>query len=386
MAAKKKQSKSGSKPKKARTAKQKKADRARSRAMKAGTMPKPGKKRASGKKAAKKAKAKKSHPKKKKAKAKSSSKPRKKPRKKTSGKRKGASRRAGKPSAATARAQVNVRVAREGGGGGGAAESRRKKKKGHRSGKRRSMRENPLDGLEYLSAVFTTALGALAAQVNDRFWATHALGPSTLNPGDGHFGDSPPTDGSYPGLYNATAILAPMDWKRWLSGVALAAIPYGASAFVPTRHRFWRTSMQTFAIGAGAVVVAKGATDLASRFLTKYGWAQRLFDGEMRASMLKQGSAYTGPPLPTAGLGAPQLKSTGCGACVNCATGVGACCGSKTAPPVQQPPTQTTTPPSSEATPPAMQSTPFSGAGAPPANNDTNGSSRPGRYSWGDAA
>lgn len=188
--------------------------------------------------------------------------------------------------------------------------------------------ENPLTGMELFVGGLTGILGFISADLNDRFWATHKLGPSILNPGPGNYGDSPPATGSYAGLYNATAVLAPMDLKRWASGLALAGLPFLFAHFV--RSGTSRSALQFFGFGAGMRVLGKGSQDLMAMLLLKTGIGQRLYDGEMRGAAQQKFAkdpSYTFV-LPQSGLGAPAMPQyTGCGSCLNCATGVGACCG-----------------------------------------------------------
>ena len=114
---------------------------------------------------------------------------------------------------------------------------RRHHSRRHHSARRRSSRrrgysmENPLEPMEILVGALTGTLGFIAADALDRVWATHALLPNpgipTGTDGKPNWTDNPAmTGGSYPGLYNATAVLAPMDWKRWLSGVGITAAPF----------------------------------------------------------------------------------------------------------------------------------------------------------------
>jgi hypothetical protein len=202
--------------------------------------------------------------------------------------------------------------------------------------------ENPLGGMELVVGLFTGVLGFATADLLDRFIATHALTAKS----DGSFADTPPADGNYPGLYNATAVLAPMDWKRWLVGGAVSGTPLVAAQFVSSK--VGRSALQMFGFGSGMRVLGKGLVDLGAMLAKKYSFTQRLYDGELRAGALKAKDGSEAA-LPSAGLGSP------CG-CANCTTGVGSCCGRLNtssppasppiyAPPATPPQQPTTTPP-----------------------------------------
>jgi len=196
--------------------------------------------------------------------------------------------------------------------------------------------------MELVVGLFTGVLGFATADLLDRFIATHALTAKS----DGSFADTPPADGNYPGLYNATAVLAPMDWKRWLVGGAVSGTPLVAAQFVSSK--VGRSALQMFGFGSGMRVLGKGLVDLGAMLAKKYSFTQRLYDGELRAGALKAKDGSEAA-LPSAGLGSP------CG-CANCTTGVGSCCGRLNtssppasppiyAPPATPPQQPTTTPP-----------------------------------------
>jgi hypothetical protein len=207
-----------------------------------------------------------------------------------------------------------------------------------RTRRRRSRRgfamENPLTGEELLVGGFTGVLGFVAADALDRVLATHALGTSTTGSvgtdGKPLYGDTPLTTGAYTGLYNATAILAPMNVWRWVAGVVgMTGVPLVIAAFI--KNPVGRSALQFFAFGAGMRVLGKAADDLMAYLFGRTSWGARLYDGEARAAALKSTSG-TGVNssgqnvmgnFPTTGLG--SLGANGCG-CVNCTTGVGACC------------------------------------------------------------
>jgi hypothetical protein len=337
------------------------------------------KKAAAPKKKRKKAKSK-SPKKRKKAKSKSrksSSKKKRKSGKKKKAKSKGGKRRASKQRQAVIRIpgkteiiripgkteiiRVPVRSAAEG--------TKRKKGKGKkRKGSRRTtetmpvvyesggVMENPLSGVEWVVVAITGVAGFGTMDLIDRILATHAL-VEPLHPGTDPdsgklWGDLPPTTGSYAGLYNATAVLAPMDWKRWLAGIGVTATPIIVANFISAP--IGRSAFQLFGIGAGLRFAGKAFQDFMAWALKKTGFGQRIFDGEMRAAALRGskgdhvtmkgsfpisglGAAEEQLPAPD-GVGAPTNgypggapENTGiagapCGTCINCRTGVGSCC------------------------------------------------------------
>jgi hypothetical protein len=189
---------------------------------------------------------------------------------------------------------------------------------------------------EMVAGGLTMLGGALVAEIADRFVATHALTAKTgVNGSDGKpvFADTPDTSGSYKGLFNATAVLAPMNITRWLVGVGLTVVPFGIS-FALKKGGTARSVIQLGAFGAGVRTLLKGSSDLAGKMLGRTATGARLYDGEARAGAvqaLAQGSPDTTGDYPSVGLGAAQPKGLGaahkCGACAPCRTGVGACCG-----------------------------------------------------------
>jgi len=237
----------------------------------------------------------------------------------------------------------------------------------HRSHRRISRRrggamENPLTGMELAVGAVTGVVGFIAADALDRVLATHALGASasgaTGSDGKPLYGDTPMTTGAYAGLYNATAVLAPMDWQRWLAGAGITVTPFVVAAFI--KSPVGRSSLQFFGFGAGVRILGKAVTDLMAKFFGRTSWGARMYDGEARAAALKNGGDTS--LYPTSGLGSlPTGVGSGCN-CANCTTGVGACCrltGSQALPPPagvpQAPwqPTNTVTPtPAPALTPP----------------------------------
>lgn len=241
----------------------------------------------------------------------------------------------------------------------------------HRSHRRYSRRrsgamENPLTGMEIAVGAVTGVVGFISADALDRVLATHALSGTT-----GAYVDNPPTTGSYIGLYNGTAVLAQMDWKRWLAGAGITIVPFTIAAFI--KSPVGRSSLQFFGFGAGIRVLGKAVTDVIAYLMRNSSTGQRLYDADLR-SMMKR-TSYAGgdvsayPALPYSGIDVAQnqqgLGAVGvgaCGTCANCTTGVGACCrltGSQALPPPAgvpqapgQPPNTVTPTPAPALTPP----------------------------------
>ena len=260
---------------------------------------------------------------------------------------------------------------------------RRSHSRRHHHSRRHSRRrgysmENPLEPMEILVGALTGTLGFIAADALDRVWATHALLPNpglpTGTDGKPNWTDNPAmTGGSYPGLYNATAVLAPMDWKRWLSGVGITAAPFLLAMAI--KNPVGRSSLQLFGFGAGVRILGKAADDLMAKLFGRTSWGARLYDGEARAAALRAVNGNTADPsltnYPTSGLGAlPEETGVGgaCG-CVNCTTGVGSCC-RKSASAVLPPPSGVPQAPGQPANPvvPPASMTPSAPAAPPPTN------------------
>jgi hypothetical protein len=201
-----------------------------------------------------------------------------------------------------------------------AAERRRPRRRSRRSG----VMENPMTGVEIFVGSITGLLGFGLADALDRVLATHALtdkGTKDVN-GIELYADNPATTGPYAGLFNATAICAPMDVTRWAAGLAMAAVPLTIAHFIgaPTG----RAALQFFGFGAGVRIVGKGMTDLVALVTRTTPIGQRLYDGEMRAAALKSGGAANPAlaSLPSAGLGRPVVK-LGAADCAPCADKAG---------------------------------------------------------------
>lgn len=207
--------------------------------------------------------------------------------------------------------------------------------------------ENPLSGMELFVGGLTMLIGAGTADVLDRFLATHAL--QVKDQANNLYADQPTTDGSYKGMFNAAAIDAPMDVKRWIGGAAVVLVPFGVSGFV--KSGAGRSALQLFAFGALVRVGGKAVVDLMAKLLKKNATGQRLYAAEMRAAALKAGDGSEANIVST-GLGLPyygnrQLGMGGC-QCANCRTGVGACCmkaGPAPVPPQPVPPSPQPPPP-----------------------------------------
>lgn len=213
--------------------------------------------------------------------------------------------------------------------------------------------ENPLSGMELFVGGLTMLIGAGSADVLDRFLATHAL--QVKDATNSLYADQPPTDGNYKGMFNAAAIDAPMDIKRWIGGAVIVLVPFGVSGFV--KSGAGRSALQLFAFGALVRVGGKAFVDLMAKLLKKNATGQRLYAAEMRAAALKAGDGSEANIVST-GLGLPyygnrQLGMGGC-QCQNCRTGVGSCC--RTMAPTPVPPQPVPQPPAPQ--PPAPQPPP----------------------------
>jgi hypothetical protein len=216
---------------------------------------------------------------------------------------------------------------------------RRSSKRRRSSGRRRTSRrstgrrsyrsrrgyalENPMTATEMAVGAVTGVLGFIAADALDRVIATHALADKGAVGSDGKELWMDNADGTrYPGLFNATAVLAPMDWQRWLAGAGITAVPFIVAAMI--KSPMGRSSLQFFGFGAGIRILGKAATDLMAKLTSRMSWGARLYDGEARAAALSAGAGAEAN-LPFSGLGAIGVGTAGCG-CANCVTGVGACC------------------------------------------------------------
>lgn len=259
-----------------------------------------------------------------------------------------------------------------------AAESRRR---------RRRARRNPINATELVIGAFTGLSGFLIADVFDRFLATHAL-TGTAVP----YVDTPPTTGDYPGLYNATAICAPMDMKRWLLGSAVTiGLPLGIAYMIKSDTA--RTSLQLMAFGAFVRIVGKGAIDGIAKLTNTNMVGQRLYDGEMRSQVLAAngGTFPATVQLPTAGLGKALGAKPPCAPCDAAKAGAGypsiprETTATAATPPAQaqmQPPPAQLPPPAAATAPPVFQTQVLTGV----PRRATSGAAAPSRrrFNWGD--
>jgi hypothetical protein len=219
------------------------------------------------------------------------------------------------------------RAKKKGGKKGKGRKSTKGKKKGGKKGKSKGRKgaamENPMTGVELFVGSVTGLGGFLIADAVDRLLATHALTDKGTKDANGNelYADSPPTTGDYAGLFNATAICAPMDAKRWIVGLLLAGAPLTLAHFVsaPTG----RAALQFFGFAAGVRIVGKGLTDLVALAARNTQMGQQLYDGEMRASVLKANSGNQAATelgsLPSAGLGRTMTQGVGKADCAPCA-------------------------------------------------------------------
>jgi hypothetical protein len=189
-----------------------------------------------------------------------------------------------------------------------------------------------------VGGIVSMAVGAVAGDAVDRLLASHALNylnadgsnsataPTTANNGsDGKqlFADVPPTSGSYQGLFNATAVLAPMNATRWLVGIGAPIAIYAAS-FVFSKTGSMRAVLQLGAFGWGVRTLLKGANQAAASLFGRTHAGARLYDAEARAAAVQAANQPGGTDnsglYPTSGLGRGRCD------CPNCTAGVGACC------------------------------------------------------------
>jgi hypothetical protein len=196
-----------------------------------------------------------------------------------------------------------------------------------RGGKRRrrtGAMENPLSGVELFVGGILGVAGFGIGDFTDRLLATHPLTDKGTKDANGNelYADNPPATGSYAGLFNPTAITSPMDLARWANAVLVPGTIFVVAHFV--RAPTFRSAMQFFAFGYGIRGLGKGVIDLMALVSTKFGLGQRLYDGEMRAMVLKDNNgnqqANALASLPAAGLGAAMKQvGAGCGAGCACA-------------------------------------------------------------------
>lgn len=229
---------------------------------------------------------------------------------------------------------------------------RKGKSKKRKGGGRKSkyMAENPLGAGELLLGGFTGILGFVVGDGTDRFLATHALAAGSTT---GTYVDNPATSGGaqgYQGLYNATAVLAPMNLLRWGVGLGVPLVVVLGGGMI--RNPMGRSGVQMFGFVWGVRTLAKGLTDLVAMMVNSTSFGQRLYDGELRAQMKQatnSGGTYSGPALPYSGLDVAAggaglgraLNAKPCGMgkatpCGNCAKGLP--CAGQEQPPAPPPP------------------------------------------------
>ena len=226
--------------------------------------------------------------------------------------------------------------------------------------------ENPLDGAELLISLFTGALGFGTMDLVDRYLATHALvaGTATTTGGAATYTDTPPTTGDYNGLYNATAVLAPMNLTRWLAGTIGPAVPIIAAQMI--KAPAGRAALQMFGFGALMRTAGKAITNLVANMTNTTTVGLRLYDAEARAAALQTatGGDISSNNFPTTGLGAGNIRRMGAGATANANTNRSSCrcqnctsypqrkCTSNQSPVSTSSPTQSVPAPSSPVPPP----------------------------------
>jgi hypothetical protein len=209
------------------------------------------------------------------------------------------------------------------------------KRKGKAKGSRARehyMAENPLGAGEMILGGFTGVLGFIVGDGVDRFLATHALTDKGSQDANGNelYADAVPTSGSYSGLYNATAIAAPMDLLRWGVGLGVPIVVVLGGRMIS--HPLGRSGVQMFGFVWGVRTLGKGLTDLVAYLTRSKSFGQRLYDAEMRAASQMAGSTgYPLSSLPSTGLGSAKKPC-----CANCAKGLP--CSGKEQPPAPPPP------------------------------------------------
>src|SRR4029077_4763184 len=169
-----------------------------------------------------------------------------------------------------------------------------------------------------------------------------------------------------------------------------AAVPLTVAHFVsaPTG----RAALQFFGFGYGIRIVGKGLIDGLSMLTVHTGTGQRLYDGEMRAAVLKANNgnnqADALASLPSAGLGKPQLAAP-CTDCGDKAKQAGAGWPSM---PVSPGARSTSTPANNTSSTPPVNNNPSPAPPPPPASAEYNPGpltgtpkhgSRKNPYAWG---
>lgn len=189
---------------------------------------------------------------------------------------------------------------------------------GHLSWETAGYYENPFTGTEMFIAGFSGLVWFMLTDLVDRIVATHDLTDKGAKDAAGYelYADNPPTSGDYSGLFNPTAICAPMNGWRWAAGGLMVGAPL-LLTLIPEMHV--KSAGQFMFFAAFLRVGGKAFIDLTAYALMRNPFGQRLYDGEMRAQVLASNDQTLLSSLPSAGLGNPGCQ------CENCTTGVGAC-------------------------------------------------------------
>lgn len=219
--------------------------------------------------------------------------------------------------------------------------------------------ENPLGMGEVIVGGLSGLAGYAAAEVLDRFLATHALTPVSGGGSNANGVALLQDPGDANGHWNSTMILAPMSIARWGAGLGMSLIPIFGAKYVPGGPKM-KAFLGFFGFGALVRTIGKGATDGIAYLTRNMPVGQRLFGLEDSAQAATLASYDANPPGvapgPTGLHGLPPGVGA-CGNCVNCKSGVGACCrgGSTNTLPPMQPSGSTTTVPGQ---PPNLQNNP----------------------------
>lgn len=171
---------------------------------------------------------------------------------------------------------------------------------------------NALSGVEVVIGFGSMVVWFMVTDFVDRLLATHALTDKGTKDAAGHelYADNPPTTGDYAGLFNATAICAPMNVWRWVVGlVGMTGVPLAISFAVS--NDVGRASLQAASFGAGIRIVGKALIDLVAYVTMWTPMGQQLYDGEMRAQVYASGDTTPLASLPSTGLGKAEKAGTG---------------------------------------------------------------------------
>lgn len=169
---------------------------------------------------------------------------------------------------------------------------------------------NALTGTEIVIGAFTMTFWFMVTDFVDRLVATHALTDKGTKDASGHelYADTPPTSGDYAGLFNATAICAPMNVWRWVVGLGgMTGVPFLISFAVS--NDVGRSALQAASAGAGIRIVGKALIDLVAYITMWNPLGQQLYDGEMRAQVYASGNTDPLTSLPSTGLGGTEKKA-----------------------------------------------------------------------------